>query len=340
MIRVVRFRKIQHVLFRGLVGKKNIYERFIWFDKKTKASEHPNATGLARRFEISLKTAQRDIEFMRDRLDAPLVYDSTRKGYYYENKTFTLPSVFLSADEISSLLIAKKVLRDISGGNLESQLSSIVDKLTAFLDSYSSDSADIDSVISLKHIEYLPADDKVFKTVLEGCLRKRRVRIAYRRNDYGGAGPRIVDPYHIFSYKGTWHLLAHCHRREMIRDFVLGRVSLVELLDEPFKVPESFNPDDYFNSSFGLYRGDKSHRVVLKFSPNAAGWVNGQVWHKDQKMQVMKCGSIELSFTVASFTEVKSEVLKYGHLVEVVAPKKLRDMIRKDAEEIMLLYEK
>lgn len=331
---------MQSLVVAGPMGKKNIYERFIWFDKKTRSLEYPNATTLAERFEISQKTAQRDIEFMRDRLSAPLAYDPSRKGYSYENNSFTLPSVFLSTDEISSLLIAKKVLRDISGDNLGGELSSIIDKLTAFIDSYSSDIADIESVISLKHIEYLPAEDSVFKTVLEGCLRKRRLMIDYKRNDDGGAGQRMVDPYHIFSYKGTWHLLAHCHLREMIRDFVLGRISSVELLDESFKVPKSFNPDDYFNSSFGLYRGDKRHRVVLKFSPNAAGWVNGQVWHNDQKMKVMKCGSIELSFNVASFTEVKSEVLKYGHLVEVVAPKKLRDMIRRDAEEIMLLYEK
>ena len=49
------------------MGSKNIYERFIWFDSKTKNKKYPNATSLANQFEISLKTAQRDIEFMRDR---------------------------------------------------------------------------------------------------------------------------------------------------------------------------------------------------------------------------------------------------------------------------------
>lgn len=320
------------------MGKKNIYERFIWFDKRTRGIEYPNATGLARRFEVSLKTAQRDIEFMRDRLHAPLVYDPSRKGYSYENDSFTLPSVFLSTDEISSLLIAKKVLRDISGDNLGGELSSIIDKLTSFIDSHSQDVADIESVISMKHIEYLPADDMVFKAVLDGCLRKRRLRIGYGKLEDGEGVSRVVDPYHIFSYKGTWHLLAYCHTREMIRDFVLGRISSAELLDEPFKVPGSFKPDDYFDSAFGLYRGEKAHRVVLRFSPKAADWVSGQVWHKDQKTRTMRCGSIELSFTVTSFTEVKSEVLKYGHLVEVVAPRKLRDLVKKEAEDIVLLY--
>jgi len=50
------------------MGTKNIYERFVWFDNQVRARKYPNATSLAGAFEISTKTAQRDIEFMRDRL--------------------------------------------------------------------------------------------------------------------------------------------------------------------------------------------------------------------------------------------------------------------------------
>ena len=50
------------------MGTKNIYERFVWFDDQVKRKKFPNATSLAEQFEISAKTAQRDIDFMRDRL--------------------------------------------------------------------------------------------------------------------------------------------------------------------------------------------------------------------------------------------------------------------------------
>jgi len=53
------------------MGPKNIYERFVWFDDQVRAKEYPNATSLAGAFEISTKTAQHDIEFMRDRLLCP-----------------------------------------------------------------------------------------------------------------------------------------------------------------------------------------------------------------------------------------------------------------------------
>ena len=100
------------------MGTKNIYERFVWFDDQVRVKKYPNATSLSGQFEISTKTAQRDIDFMRDRLLCPLDYDSSQKGYYYDDETFSLPMVYLSSEELSALLIARKMLQDISGGSI------------------------------------------------------------------------------------------------------------------------------------------------------------------------------------------------------------------------------
>ena len=92
------------------MGSKNIYERFVWFDHRVRSGKYPNATSLSGQFEISVKTAQRDIEFMRDRLNCPLLYDKTNKGYYYEDDTFSLPMIYLSSEELSSQSFSKMAL--------------------------------------------------------------------------------------------------------------------------------------------------------------------------------------------------------------------------------------
>ena len=51
------------------MGVKNIYERFVWFDRKVRAKKYPNTTTLAEQFEISTKTAQRDIDMKEDAID-------------------------------------------------------------------------------------------------------------------------------------------------------------------------------------------------------------------------------------------------------------------------------
>lgn len=63
-------------------------ERVAVIDRAIRAGEYPNARTIADRLEVSRRTIQRDIDFMRDRLDAPLVFDAKRNGYTYQRSTF------------------------------------------------------------------------------------------------------------------------------------------------------------------------------------------------------------------------------------------------------------
>jgi len=317
---------------------KNIYERFVWFDDKVRAKTFPNATKLSRQFEVSGKTAQRDIEFMRDRLNCPLVYDETRKGYYYEDETFSLPLIHLSSAELSALLIARKILQGISGEYISTELSLIIDKITTILKKHVASADVVDDAFSLQFVEYSPVPEAVFKAVLEGCLKRRSLSFTYTSPLRNEKRARTVDPYHLFNYMGTWHLIAYCHVRRDIRDFNLFRISDIHLLEDTFIMQQGFDVRKYFGSAFGLYKGSKTQLVTLRFSPVKARWIKGQIWHKDQKEKTMKDGSLELTFPVANYSEVMMEILKHGPDVEVMKPKDLRDLIKAAAQKIAKIY--
>ena len=78
--------------------------------------------------------------------------------------------------------------------------------------------------------------------------------------------------------------------------------------------------------------------MTLRFSPLKSRWIAGQIWHKDQKVKFLKDGSLELTFPVASFAEIKMEILKHGAGVEVIKPKALRDIIKEEAKKIAKIY--
>lgn len=67
------------------------YQRIIWFHNKVINKCYPNARLLSQHFEISVRQAQQDIEYMRDSMNAPLIYCNIQRGYQYE-KDFILPS--------------------------------------------------------------------------------------------------------------------------------------------------------------------------------------------------------------------------------------------------------
>ena len=68
----------------------NANDRIQWFHKKITEECYPNAAHLAERFGISHRQAQRDVDFLRKNLGAPLSYSSLHKGYKYASD-FVLP---------------------------------------------------------------------------------------------------------------------------------------------------------------------------------------------------------------------------------------------------------
>ena len=68
----------------------NANDRIQWFHKKVTEGCFPNAAHLSERFSISHRQAQRDVEYLRRELGAPLEYSSMNKGYAY-SRSFVLP---------------------------------------------------------------------------------------------------------------------------------------------------------------------------------------------------------------------------------------------------------
>ena len=77
--------------------------------------EYPNCQALSRDFEVSYKTVQRDIDFMRDQLRLPIDYDTVRHGFRYTREVKNLPSLSLQEGEVVALLVAQKAAEQYRG---------------------------------------------------------------------------------------------------------------------------------------------------------------------------------------------------------------------------------
>ena len=76
----------------------NANTRIQWLHKKIAQNSYPNAQRLAERFKISHRQAQRDLDYLRKELGAPVEYDNRRKGFYY-SQPFTLPLLLTSDND-------------------------------------------------------------------------------------------------------------------------------------------------------------------------------------------------------------------------------------------------
>jgi predicted DNA-binding transcriptional regulator YafY len=106
-------------------------ERIAAFDRAVRAGEYPNAGTVAKRLEVSRRTLQRDIEFLRDRLGAPLIFDPRRQGYAYSDPSFRLPEVPMTEGELLALALAERVLRQYRGTPYAPDLARAFGKVAA-----------------------------------------------------------------------------------------------------------------------------------------------------------------------------------------------------------------
>ncbi len=67
--------------------------------------------------------------------------------------------------ELSALLIARKTLKDISGGTLGKEISSILNKITNILTKHNMKEDAIDGTFSFQMVEYSPSAENTFQTV-------------------------------------------------------------------------------------------------------------------------------------------------------------------------------
>jgi predicted DNA-binding transcriptional regulator YafY len=243
------------------MGNQLFLERFIWFDNEARHGRYPNATKLAEQFELSTKTAHRSIEYFRDRLQAPLEYDESRKGYYYTDLTFQLPVMRLTQDELLALLISRKLITEASAGSIGDELGKIATQLGSLLAASLPGKAHPEDAFSFRWKGINPTEPVIFQNVTAALLQGRLLSFCYYSPASSVCTMRTVEPHHMVNYQGTWHLVAFCHLRNEWRDFVLGRMTICKVEAEEFVIRPKQEWQSFLHDTFGIFQNSKSFNV-------------------------------------------------------------------------------
>jgi len=143
-------------------------ERLLALDQLLRNNKYPNCTSFAEEWEISTKTAQRDIDYLKDRMGAPIEYDALKRGYYYTEPTFMLPAVQMNEGELAALLMGSKALEQFQGTPMAEKLVPVFEKLSAFLpDNITVRPEELFTRFSFISPPPMPVSSKVWNTVVQ-----------------------------------------------------------------------------------------------------------------------------------------------------------------------------
>ncbi len=319
---------------------KSQYARLIELDRKIRSGSYPNCLTFADDWGVSQKTVQRDIDFLRDQCGAPLAYDRERKGFYYEEASWWLPTVTLNEGELLAVLLAARVAGQLRNTPIARQSEQVFAKLAAMLP----DKIAINPVwLSDKFTFTAPpagsVDEGVWTVVLHGLLHQRTVSVVYRPFDaetvQAGKESRI-SPLHIANLQGEWYLFANHHGYRDVRQFAMSRIEKANITDLSFEIPPDFDPETLFSATFARYAGgNKQHRVRVRFNKEVARWVTERQWHSHQQIVCLDSGDIELEFPAKGLYEVQRWVLSWGRLAQVLEPSELVEMVSKEVAAML-----
>ena len=183
---------------------------------------------------------------------------------------------------------------------------------------------------------------EVFGTLVRAWLGRRKVALDYR-DAQGKATRRVLRPYYLEPGAMTGHgtyLIGYDELSREVRSFKVERIARATLQDTAYYLPSDFNLARYLRHSWGIWSKDKVEKVVLRFTPAAAGRVRESYWHPSQRLTSERGGGVRLEVSVRGRVEIEPWILSWGADCEVLEPKDLRRSVAAVAARMAETYKR
>ena len=295
------------------------------------------------RFEISLATFKRDLEYLRDRLGAPIVWDRERRGYRFdlsgaETETFELPGLWFNSREIHALLTMHRLIDELQPSLLTPHIEPLKDRIESLLEGEAHSSDEVRKRIRIFHMNARPVEPENFEVISSALLSGRRLTVIHYNRRRDEETERELSPQRLVYYRDNWYLDAWCHLRKGIRSFSVETLREAVPLDKKARKVAAKTLNEILASGYGIFGGRDTQTARLRFTPERARWVATETWHPRQKSWFNDDGSYVLEFPYSDDRELVMDILKQGPAVEVISPASLRKRIREQARAIADQY--
>ena len=308
-------------------------ERFYKIDQMLAARGIVPLADFLAELDISLATFKRDLEYLRDRLNAPIIWDRQAGGYRYQSAkqsgpAFTLPGMWFNASEAHALLLIQTLLKEIHPGLLSQHIEPLQARLKALLGSADHSAEEVEKRFRLVHASKRILPLKHFEAIASATLSRQRLKIQHYNRERDETVERLISPQQIVFYRDNWYVDAWCHLREGIRSFSIDAITGAEITADIAKDLGKSELKEYFERGYGIFSGSDVFWAQLKFTAERARWVANESWHPDQKISYSPDGSYLLEVPYTDDRELLMDIMKHGDQVEVIAPADLRIRIK------------
>lgn len=305
---------------------------------------HKNRMGLTTKelsqlCDTTVRTIQRDLLILQSDLHVPII----NKGHdrYGILKEYILPPVSYSLYEALALFLAARLIirqTDDNNPHIKSALTKLTTSIPKSLAFHLRK-----SIVNLGHrlVDLEELDN--FEKICIAWVTQKRIKITYQSYKREQGKEWLVNPCFVemtgVGYSTYLIGYGESADRNGLTTFKLNRIKEVNILDEDFEIPEEFDVEKLFATSWGIIWGEDI-QVKLKFSPNVTRRVKESIWHHSQQIEDLPNGGCILTMQIGNTLEMTPWIRGWGSDVEVVEPLELREQFKVWAKELCDMYGK
>lgn len=284
--------------------------------------ERVTAPELSRRFEVSRRTINRDIEDLC-RAGIPIVTAQGQNGGISIMEGYRIDRTLLTSGEMQTILAGLQSLDSVSGTNRVAQL---MEKLSAGGSDWMSGSRNILIDLSSWYKESLAPKIEQIRTAMDS---HRLLSFTYYSPH--GESKRLIEPYYLIFRWSSWYVWGYCTMREDYRLFKLNRMEEIHLgtVFEPRTVPlPDLRNERIFPGGIrvrALFDSDCKWRLVEEFGPEC--------------FEEQPDGRLLFKADYTDEENLLTWLLSFREKVELLEPSQLRDKLRDSVREILKRYE-
>ncbi len=296
--------------------------------------------------EVSRATFRRDLDYLRDRLGVPIVWDPESGGYRLAPEqgaglTHSVPGLWLTEKEIFGLLTVIDLLSGLEPeAIIGDQVKPLRQRLEKLLEQDKFSVEEIRNRIRLFQIGSRQSATRFFQIVAHALMSRRRLLLTHFARLDGKITDREVSPQRLVYYRDNWYLDAFCHLRNDVRSFSVDALEAASETDKPAVLVSERVLHEELEQGYGIFAGRKCLVAVMKFTPFRARWVAKEIWHPDQRGELLPDGSYLLKVPYSDDRELIHDILRQGQEVELLQPDTLRIKVKEAIEAMRQVYEK
>lgn len=190
-------------------------------------------------------------------------------------------------------------------------------------------------------VEDIPSGHTYLTSIMEAMTSNNEIIISYHKYTSSSQETFTVRPYAVKEVAKRWYLVAYCHERKALRVYGLDRIISLEMTDKRFKMPEGFDIDEIFDTSFGIYLPEgKSRKIIFCATEMEARFLRDLPIHKSQKEVDGKSpdGKVTFEIRVCPDKDLIMEFCRHGSRLEVISPDDVRKAVRDELTMAASLY--